>query len=87
MYSKSESVMKLLYVFTTSEWKFDNSNTKELWLSLSEKDRNTFWFSLEGFDWKPYLKNYYYGIRKHLLREDLSNVAKATANNRKYGFI
>lgn len=83
MYAKTEHTMDLLYEFTTRQWKFDNSNTQELWSLLSQKDRITFFYSLEGFDWKPYVKSYYYGIRKHILHEDLNNAEKARAKNQK----
>lgn len=87
MYVKTECIMDLLYEFTTRQWKFDNSNTRELWSLLSQDDRNTFWYSLEEFDWTSYIKIYFYGIRKHVLHEELSNVAKATEKNRKYDIL
>lgn len=84
MNAKIQSTMYLLHVFTTREWKFDNSNTQDLWLSLSVEEQNTFRFGFGDFDWNSYLKNFYYGIRKHILHEDLSNVPKALAKTRKY---
>lgn len=86
MYAKTESMIDLLYEFTTRQWKFENSNMRTLWSSLRSEDRDTFYFSLENFDWKPYLKSYYYGIRKHVLHEDPSNTEEAKRKNRKYGF-
>jgi len=85
MYAKTESMIDLLYEFSTKQWKFDNKNTRQLWLSLSKDDRNMFQFSLKSFDWKSYIKSYYYGIRKHILHEDLSNVEEALSKNKKYG--
>jgi len=82
-YSKTENALDLLHEFTTREWQFDNKNTVELWSSLSKEDREMFWFSFEDFDWKTYIKIYYLGIRKHILREDLSNTEKAVAKNRR----
>ncbi|XP_060850791.1 fatty acyl-CoA reductase wat-like [Rhopalosiphum padi] len=83
MYAKTENMMDLLKVFTTRQWSFDNENTRKLWLSLSKEDRNMFWFSLEGFNWKAYIQIYYFGIRKHILHEDLSNTEKAISKNKK----
>jgi len=71
-------------VFTTSEWKFDNSNTRKLWELLDQEDRKTFWFGFEKFDWKSYTQTMVYGIRKNILHEDLSNISKALSKNRKY---
>jgi len=85
MYAKTESMIDLLYEFSTKQWKFDNKNTRQLWLSLSKDDRNMFQFSLKSFDWKSYIESYYYGIRKHILHEDLSNVEEALSKNKKYG--
>lgn len=84
MYLKIENVMDLYYTFSTNEWKFENSNIRELWLSMSQEERNLFWFSLNEFDWKSYIKCYYYGIRKYILHEDPENIEKAMAKNRKY---
>jgi len=84
MYKKLENMTDLLKVFTTSEWKFDNSNTRELWSLLSQEDRKTFRFGFEEFDWKSYIKYTVYGIRKHILHEDLSNLPIALSKNQKY---
>ncbi|XP_060876847.1 fatty acyl-CoA reductase wat-like isoform X1 [Metopolophium dirhodum] len=83
MYAKTESMVDLIYEFSTKQWKFDNTNTRQLWLSLSKDDRNMFQFSLKSFDWKSYIESYYYGIRKHILHEDLSNVKEALSKNKK----
>lgn len=87
MYAKTESMIDLLYNFSTKQWKFENQNSRELWSSLSKDDREMFRFSLEKFDWKPYIKSYYYGIRRHVLHEDLSNIEKATSKNRQYDIM
>ncbi|XP_060836401.1 fatty acyl-CoA reductase wat-like [Rhopalosiphum padi] len=86
MYSKTEAMTDLLKMFTSKQWKFDNSNTIELLSSLSKEDRDKFEFSMENFNWKQYTTSYYYGIRKHILHEDLSNVVEAKSRNRKYIF-
>lgn len=83
MYRKAESMLDLLYTFTTKEWQFDNSNTKELWSALSSEDRLTFRYSLDEFDWQTYLKDFYHGVRKHILKEDLNNLKMAKNRNRK----
>jgi alcohol-forming fatty acyl-CoA reductase len=87
MYSKTEAMTDLLKMFTSKQWKFDNSNTIELLSSLSKEDRDKFEFSMENFNWKQYTTSYYYGIRKHILHEDLSNMVEAKSRNRKYIFF
>lgn len=84
MYSKTDESMNLYHMFTTREWKFYNKNTRELWSSQCQEDRQTFPFGFEHFDWSSFLKSFYYGIREHILKEDLSNKEKALAKNRKY---
>jgi len=82
-YSKTENALDLLSEFTTKQWSFDNKNIVTLWSLLNEEDRHTFWFSFEEFDWKTYIKSYYFGIRKHILHEDLSNKERAVSKHRK----
>jgi len=86
MYSKTEYLMDLYQTFTTNEWKFDNNNIQELWLSISHDERKSFQFSLKEFDWNSYIKCNYYGIRKYILHEDSNNMAKSLDKNRKYDF-
>jgi len=83
MYKKLENMTDLLKVFITSEWKFNNSNTGELWSLLSQEDRKTFRFGFEEFDWKSYIKYTVYGIMKHILHEDLTNVTRALSGYKK----
>lgn len=84
MYSKAEKLMDLYYTFSTREWIFDNTNIQELWLSMSQDERELFPFSMKQFDWKSYIRCYYYGIRKYILHEDSDNTTKAITKNRKY---
>lgn len=83
MYSKVEKILDSYYIFVTKEWKFDIRNTQELWLSMNQEDQSLFPFNMQGFDWKEYIKCYYYGIRKYLLREDLDNKIQAKAKSQK----
>lgn len=70
-----------------NEWKFDNSNTRNLWLVLSEEDRKKCPYSLEKFDWKSYIQIHYHEIRKHILQEDFTNIERAVSKNKMYKFI
>lgn len=86
MYSKLDSVMDMLHVFLSKEWKFDNHNTQELWSQLNTEDRKTFAFSFENFNWDSYIEDCVYGVRKYILHEDNSNLKEALAKNRRYLF-
>uniref|UniRef100_A0A2S2P2M9 Fatty acyl-CoA reductase n=1 Tax=Schizaphis graminum TaxID=13262 RepID=A0A2S2P2M9_SCHGA len=83
MYAKTEKITDTLRVFTANEWKFDNSNTRKLWTSLSQDDRKMYCFNFEGFDWRLYTRNIVYGVRKHILHEDFNNISKALSKHRK----
>lgn len=84
VYKKMEFMIDLTSVFTLREWTFHNANTRELWLLLSQEDRQTFWFSFNNFDWKQYFDIYLvYGIKKCILGEDQKNIKLALARNRK----
>lgn len=87
LYAKLEHLTDLLYTFTSKDWKFDNSNTRKMWSLLNKEDREMFWYSFENFNWKQYIKIYIHGIRKHIHREDQSNLKKALAKNRRLDFI
>lgn len=87
MYAKLNHMTDLLQTFTLKDWKFDNSTTRQMWSLLSKEDRETFCFSFENFNWKHYINIYIHGIRKHILREDKSNLTKALAKNRRLDFI
>lgn len=78
-----ENMTNLLKIFMTCEWKFDNSNTRELWSRLGEEDRKIFRFSMDNFDWSCYLKRYLRGIKIHILHEDPDNMKEALVKNRK----
>lgn len=84
--AKSDYCIDLLYPFSTREWKFGKDNILNLWLSLSQEDRETFWFSFEDFDWKAYVRDIVRGIKKHVLHEDESDLKKSLAKNRRYNF-
>lgn len=83
IYTKTENLIELYQIFSTNEWKFDNSNTQELWLSINQEDRELFPFSIKDIDWSLYIRNYFNGIRKYILREELDNLEKAKAKHRK----
>jgi len=75
--------MKVLNLFMLKEWTFLNKNTQELWLHLSQEDQHLFRFSFNEFNWKLYIKHYYYGIKKHLLKENENDSEKALSKNRR----
>jgi len=75
--------MRVLNIFMLNEWTFENENTRKLWSRLSQEDRNLFSFSLNEFNWELYIKQYYHGIKKHLLQENENDSEKALSKNRR----
>lgn len=69
--------------FISNDWKFGNDNVLSLWSTLSQDDREQFWFSFDDFDWKTYDKLIVCSIKKYILRENESDLKKALAKNRK----
>jgi len=76
-YSKVNHKVNMVELFMVKEWQFENKNTQELWSLLNPDDRNMFWFSMKGIDWKSYIEVYYDGIKKHVLRERENDLEKA----------
>lgn len=83
IYTKTENLIQLYKNFTTREWKFDNSRTQNLWLSINQEDREIFPFSIKEINWNTYIKSYFHGIRKYILHEELDNLEEAKAKQRK----
>lgn len=77
MYRKVAKFTKVLTFFTTREWEFTNHNTRKLWDELSERDKEEFPFDIKRVDWAEYHKNEVYGIRKYVLKEELSTLPAA----------
>lgn len=76
LYDKVKVNMEVFEYFTTSEWYFHNDNVRNLYSEMNSKDKEEFNFDVTSLDWKDYLRVYCLGIRKYLLKEDLSTVAE-----------
>lgn len=86
LYERLANSMGLLEFFATNEWRFHNSNTRQLFEGLCEADQKTFNFSVDTIDWASYVHNYCLGIRQFILKEDIGNLdqAKRHLNRMKY---
>lgn len=61
--------------FAMHEWNFEVSNVKELINEIAAtEDHNDFMCDVKKLDWDEYLKNYVFGIRKYILKDDLSSM-------------
>lgn len=64
--------------FAMHEWDFEVNNVNELLTEISAcDDQHEFNCDVKRLDWDTYLKNYVFGIRKHILKDDLSSMDSA----------
>ena len=67
---KCEEVGFIFEHFTMNEWIFSNSAAQRLFVELSEEDRARFNFDVSRIEWKSYVTNNAYGIRRFVLKEE-----------------
>jgi len=60
--------------FMTRNWKFDNTNTRNLYKALSPVDKDIFNFDISQVDWKSYMDTYQLGVKQYILKEPLSGL-------------
>lgn len=75
--SKLHHGYDILRPFTTNEYTCSNDNLVAAYDELDEGDKKEFDFNIKALDWEVGFKDAYYGARKRLLKEDLSNVPSA----------
>ena len=76
--------MACLEYYTTKEWLFWSRNPVQLMDKMSDEDRDIFYFDVRQINWHSYIKDYVVGIRKYLLKDDLSTLPVARRNLKKY---
>ncbi|XP_060523552.1 fatty acyl-CoA reductase wat-like [Cylas formicarius] len=74
IYSKIAKLSDVLSYFVLNEWTIKNNNVKALWEKLSPADRVTFHFDLSSINVDEYLKNILMGLKKYILKEDMSKI-------------
>ena len=67
----------LMRPFTTNEYTCSNDNIVQAYEELCPEDKKEFNFDIPAMDWTEGFKNAYYGARRRILKEDLSNVQAA----------
>lgn len=77
VYRKVNKFIDVLTFFASREWEFSNQNTRKVWDELSDRDKKEFPFDIKKVDWEQYHINELYGIRKYVLKEELSNLPAA----------
>lgn len=68
---------KILRPFTTTEYTCSNDNLLSAFEELDDEDKKEFDFDVREINWQQAFVDSYYGARKRLLKEDMSNVEAA----------
>lgn len=77
VYKKIHKFADVISFFATNEWMFTNNNVQRMWNRLSVRDQAFFNFNMKTMDWVDYLHHYIPGMRKYLLKDDMSTVDAA----------
>lgn len=69
---KCEEIAEAFIHFTTNEWIFDNKVAMHLYFSplLNDNERRIFNTDVQRINWKMYIMNFAYGIKRFILKEE-----------------
>ena len=65
--------------------KFQTSNYKNVLNSMNENDKKMFNFDPMTINWRKYMKSYYFGIKKFVVKEKSLTSPSAVSRLRRYG--
>jgi fatty acyl-CoA reductase len=85
--NRLEYALQTIRFFITNEWYFASQNLVNLHESMSASDKKTLNIDIRELDWQSYFENYSLGVRKYLLKEDLSKVPQARKNAYRYKLV
>lgn len=74
IYSKLDKMTNILTFFLMNEWDIKNDNVLEIWNKLSEEEKRVFNFDINTISLENYLTNLLTGLKKFILKEDMSKV-------------
>ncbi|CAK1592974.1 unnamed protein product [Parnassius mnemosyne] len=77
LYNKVMKIAKILFYFSTQDWRFTDNNVREMWRSLSGADRAVFPFSISEMSWDYMTETFLLGIRVYLVKDDVSTLPEA----------
>ncbi|XP_059061566.1 fatty acyl-CoA reductase wat-like [Achroia grisella] len=73
VYNKAWRITSVLSHFTTNEWIFTDTNTIQLYKSLTKTDQDIFAFDSKVINWKEMLLIWGVGLRKYILKDGLKD--------------
>jgi len=83
VYDKLTKALSSLEFFTTHQWRFTTTGMLELHDKMSPEDQRLFNFSIKDVNWPNYIGKYCLGLRKYVLKQDLSTLPAARKHVRK----
>lgn len=84
LYVKLEKISDVLCYFLINEWDIDNENVLRLWEKLKENDKISFNFDISTIDIDDYFKNLLIGLKKYILKEDMTKSKLHTKRYKRY---
>ncbi len=74
MQTKLQKGVETLEFFTSTQWEFTNDNIYSIIDQMNEVDNRTFNVDVRDLSWKNYIEHYCLGIKRYLLKEDMSKM-------------
>ncbi|XP_049639782.1 fatty acyl-CoA reductase 2-like [Suncus etruscus] len=75
--------LDMIEYFLNQSWEFSMNNTEMLMAELGPEDQQVFNFDVRQLNWQEYFKNYIVGVKKYVLKEDMSGIPKAKEHLKK----
>ncbi|XP_054282498.1 fatty acyl-CoA reductase wat-like [Macrosteles quadrilineatus] len=77
IYRKLDKFADTMTYFANRIWTFKNDNTQKLWRTLSEKDKELFFFDIGKMSWEYHAQALCLGLRVYLLKDDIDTLPRA----------
>ncbi|KJE91335.1 male sterility protein [Capsaspora owczarzaki ATCC 30864] len=74
IYYKLGKLMEAYNFFTSNHWRWEQTNTDALLAEMLPAERETYNFDMRTIDWRSYIEMYCIGIKKFILKEDMSRL-------------
>lgn len=83
IYHKMQTHIDTLEYFSIREWQFRSDNQWIIRDQMDDVDKQNFDFDIRSLNWSAFMENYIVGIKRYLLKEDLSSLPSARKHLRK----
>ncbi|XP_055963784.1 fatty acyl-CoA reductase 2 [Sorex fumeus] len=76
-------MLSVLEYFISQSWEWSMNSTEMLRAELSPEDQRVFNFDVRQLNWLEYIENYVAGVKRHLLKEEMSGIPEAKEHLKK----